>query len=471
MTKTKAEPDDELNITEAALLVGMSPELLYWFISYAPKWKDSRKLLVARRIENVPIFKKSELINFNAWLSKPWPSPVGTRPNIPTRIREEIINEVGNLCAICHEHSRACEAAHIDPVAQSKNNHPHNLIWLCANHHTEYDKGVIGPLPNEIDFIKHYKGVLLGRARHLYAIQAGVVREAFQLLENCRRAAELDPKTPEQQKIARDAGIQVLQQVAEVAKKKPKKSTDTGFAAFLKLGAITTDTNFSTRSIKSRLKALNEIREDFRLAAGMVNCPLCKGTGHYAEYDECPVCAGDRVVENRVADYFDASEFDEIDCQLCEGTGEYENYDACPICKGSTKLERRLAERLDFDVYRMVKCPLCKGRCTYGDYDDCPFCQAVGRVPRGTADNFDAREFGQIRCDVCNGKGFTNYYDECRKCDGQGELEQRLHELRDKRDYELIECTVCNGSGQSQYSDCSDCGGRGEIPRYVKDRW
>lgn len=469
MKKTKIEPGDELSVTEAALLVGMSPELLSWFISHAPKWNDSRKLPLARKIEGVPVFKKSELVDFNVWLSKPWPAPVGARPHIPTKIRDEIINEVGNLCAICHEHSKACEAAHIDPVAQSKNNHPHNLIWLCANHHTEYDKGVIGPLPGEIDFIKNYKGVLLGRARHLYAIQAGAVREALQLLENCHRASQLDPKTQEQHEVAEEIAKEVFQQITEVKKKKPKAATEVGFTAFQKLETVTTDSGFSTASIKKRLDALSSVRDDFRLAADMVKCPLCQGKGCYADYDDCPFCAGDGAVPSTVADYFDPSIFEEVECELCEGSGQYDNYDLCPICHGNTKLERRLAERTDFDAYRKVKCRLCKGRGQYGDYDACPFCGGDGEVPRGRDDIFDPTEFGQVRCDVCNGKGSTNYYDTCRKCDGQGELERRLHELRDKRDYALVDCPLCGGDGAAEYDDCSQCAGYGKIPRYLRD--
>jgi len=469
LNTTKSHPDVEISVSEAALLVGMSPELLSWFTSYAPKYNDSRKLCVARKIEGVLFFKKSELINFNKWLSEPWPHLEGKRPHIPGKVRDEISREVGTVCAICHGNSNACEAAHIEPVAQGKNNHPHNLIWLCANHHTQYDKGVIGPTQENLHFIKNLKVVLLARAKTVYALQAGLVRETFQLLENCRRAAQLDPTTPEQRDIAEEVGAELLRKIADIAKKKPAKTTDTGFSAFTKLVQLTANTKFTTASVQERLGALESVHDDFQLAAGMTKCPLCKGARHYKDYDDCPVCAGDGSVEISVADNFDPSDFQEIECELCEGTGNFGGYDSCPTCGGNGKLERHAAEYTDFDSYRLVMCRLCTGCGEYADYSECPFCNGERKVSRRKDDNFDPKEFGQVNCDVCNGNGRTRYYDTCRKCDGNGTLERRLHELRHKRDFELVDCPDCSGSGSSEYGDCYRCDGSGKLPRYVID--
>src|SRR5690606_12605760 len=64
--------------------------------------------------------------------------PNASRPNIPAGIKKEIKKESGGKCAICGFGEG--EYAHIDPVSNSKNNHPHNLIYLCPNCHTAYDK-------------------------------------------------------------------------------------------------------------------------------------------------------------------------------------------------------------------------------------------------------------------------------------------------------------------------------------------
>ena len=53
--------------------------------------------------------------------------------------------EANGACAICQAHGDTCEAAHLDPVSKSKNNHPENLLWLCSNHHTAYDDDLFGP--------------------------------------------------------------------------------------------------------------------------------------------------------------------------------------------------------------------------------------------------------------------------------------------------------------------------------------
>jgi HNH endonuclease len=62
---------------------------------------------------------------------------------------------------MCHKHKDTCEAAHLDPVAKSFNNHPENLLWLCSNQHTAYDKGLYGPRQEDADFVLGFKISLL----------------------------------------------------------------------------------------------------------------------------------------------------------------------------------------------------------------------------------------------------------------------------------------------------------------------
>lgn len=470
MKSAEAETDAELTITDAALLLGLSPELLSWLTSHAPKSRDIRKLEISRKVGAVMMFRQAELIDFNKWLAKPWYAEPGKRPHIPSGIKTEIVTEAGGACAICHTNPDSCEAAHIDPVAQSKNNHPHNLIWLCANHHTVYDKGKVGPRDQEGDFVKSLKISLLSYRKIFFSVQAEVVRKAFYLLEAGARAELLNPTTPEQVQAVNKFAEEIIGEVLKLSKVKKSEDNTEAFDALAKLDAITASPAFSAESnIRKRLHALTEVREEIRLAAGMVKCPLCKGAGHYSYHDDCPVCGGDGAVESRVADYFDPSEFDEVKCELCEGSGHFDEYDSCPICHGDTRLERRIAERTDFAAFRKVRCRLCKGGGTYGNYDNCPFCSGRGEVARGKDDTFDPKEFGQVRCDVCNGRGSTKHYDTCRKCDGKGELEQRLHELRDRREYEFVECLECKGSGQGEYGDCRQCRGHGQLPRYIRD--
>ena len=75
------------------------------------------------------------------YLNQPWPLPEnGKRPSIPNLIKEDIKRESHYSCAICG-HMDNGEVAHIEPVSETLNNSPDNLIFLCPNHHTKYDYG------------------------------------------------------------------------------------------------------------------------------------------------------------------------------------------------------------------------------------------------------------------------------------------------------------------------------------------
>jgi hypothetical protein len=174
-----------LNIYRAAALTGLSPTLLLWLTSYAPKAGDPRKLTIAKKEGNTIHFRKSELLDFDAWLRKPWPAKTGARPNLPAGIKTEIKAEANAQCAMCHGHADSCEAAHVDPVAQSKNNHPHNLIWLCANHHTKFDNGALGPKKSIRSFIVGLKEALHGYKRMQWKNQDTASRKLFRVLKLC----------------------------------------------------------------------------------------------------------------------------------------------------------------------------------------------------------------------------------------------------------------------------------------------
>jgi hypothetical protein len=103
-----------VNEYEAARIVGLSPTLLRWFTSYAPRPGSERKLQIAKKEQDTIFFDEQELVYFNAWLALPWPQKVDeSRPGIPVGIRDEIRVEANGECAICLAHSDKCEAAHI----------------------------------------------------------------------------------------------------------------------------------------------------------------------------------------------------------------------------------------------------------------------------------------------------------------------------------------------------------------------
>lgn len=85
------KPKDELNEFQAASVVGMSPTLLKWFVSYAPKYGSDRKLK-ARADSGHLYFERAELEGFNDWLKVAWPSKEGARPPVPTGIKLSLIH-------------------------------------------------------------------------------------------------------------------------------------------------------------------------------------------------------------------------------------------------------------------------------------------------------------------------------------------------------------------------------------------
>ena len=83
-------------------------------------------------------FDEHELLDFDKYLSMPWPAKKeDQRPTVPSGIENEIKSESKFRCVICNHASG--HIAHIDPIHDSKNNHPHNLIYLCPNCHDLYD--------------------------------------------------------------------------------------------------------------------------------------------------------------------------------------------------------------------------------------------------------------------------------------------------------------------------------------------
>lgn len=65
------------------------------------------------------------------------------RPAIPEEIKRQVLMEAGHRCAIPTCKFPTTEIAHIVPWAESNSNDFYNLIALCPNCHTRYDKGEI----------------------------------------------------------------------------------------------------------------------------------------------------------------------------------------------------------------------------------------------------------------------------------------------------------------------------------------
>ena len=334
----------ELNEYQAALLTGLSPTLLRWLTKYAPKSGSDRKLLFTRKDGDTLFFDRDELIAFNDWLKSPWPRKGGERTPIPTGIRAEIKTEANGTCAICHGHVESCEAAHLDPVSKSNNNHPENLLWLCSNHHTVYDKDLFGPTGENAEFVVEFKRVLHRFKRMLWTMQDKISAKLFAVLDTCAMLLEQlrNAKTPAQVDAVERLGKAALKHLPNLA---PVSKSDPKFAAFEKINVgMAFIADAKNEALPARLGRAMSVREEVAVAFGFVSCPLCHGTGRHAGSD-CPVCSGDGQIAKDAARRFDAAEFEEVDCPVCKGSGTRRGSD-CPACNGDAQIEQRFQTRL-----------------------------------------------------------------------------------------------------------------------------
>lgn len=462
---TNGLPDElqmakHLSEYEAAAISGLSPELLRWLTTHAPKQGLSRKLKVAEVKGETYFFEKEELLSFNNWLKSPWPHKDGQRPHIPTAIRREIKNEANGECAICQSHKDTCEAAHLDLVSKSNNNHPENLLWLCSNHHTAYDAGLFGPNKENAEFVVSFKRVLHRHKQMLWRMQHEISHKLFIVLQNCDALAKQleTAKTPEQIKAVEQLAkktLAVLPALAPVSKKDP------GYAAYKSISTSVLSLSKDKSAISARLQKAQNIQREYVAALGFVPCPLCRGAGRHGGTD-CPVCNGDGEIGERIADSVDLRAYQQVDCPICKGEGHFRGTD-CPACGGDRQMDRRYAESIDAREYQEVDCPLCEGSGRF-EGSDCPACGGNARMDRRHADKIDLSEYEKVDCPLCKGTGRYEEQD-CPECGGASRIQRRFADQVDLLDYQKVDCPVCRGKGQRKGEDCPACGGEAHIDR------
>ena len=455
---------DVISEYEAAAVTAMSPTLLKWLTSYAPKHGSKRKLTVARQEDGVTYFERDEVVAFDAWLKQPWPRKNGARPNIPSAIRDEVRIEANGACAICQQHKGSCEAAHLDPVAKSDNNHPENLLWLCSNHHTVYDKGLFGPDKENAAFVAAFKQALTRHKVQLWRMQHRLSVKAITLLETCVLMNEQLQRatTKTQIKAIKDIARKTLDAIpvlAPVSDEDPKKSDHDALA--VEFAQLRSD----KVPVAKRLRNAGRVREKFVAAYSYVECPVCDATGRHDGQD-CPVCLGDRQVEKSDVRRIDLDQYRKVECPLCEGDGEHD-HEPCPACGGEGSMDKRYADYVDTRDYETVDCPLCEGKATYNG-DDCPACRGEGEMARQQSNNIDLCQYDEVDCPLCEGKGRWDGED-CPECRGYRQMQRRFADEVNIRGYEMVECSLCNGKGRHRGEDCPVCNAEREISRHARD--
>jgi DnaJ-class molecular chaperone len=517
----KIDPADAeiwMSEIEAAIHLKMSPELLEFFATKAPKSGETRKL-PRTEADGVVRYRRDDLDAFNSYLDEQWPKPAkAQRPHLPRKLKLEIKLEAHCGCAICG-HSANGEAAHIEPVADTMSHHPKRLIWLCPNHHTEYDLG-FKPRDVDLETVKAVKVMLVNRRLRLWGMERKASQDILRLLAQVEDArsflghsnwneahgyvsALVETDLAELQKVAKKAA-----KPKSPKGKKPPSGEIIAYAKFAQsiLNAPTTGgsaaekaANLLGETAEARAEFLRETGGvdcpvcdgtgdrkglECRACGGVgtlsewdagqlrvsdfefVSCPLCKGSGNY-KTDPCPECNEAGEMERQDADQVVLSDYGDVDCPLCKGRGRYEG-DDCPECAGECQLERHQAERIDLRQYEKVKCPLCDGG-GQRHGDDCPPCRGEGRMTRQDADQLDIREYDDVDCRLCEGSGtFTG--DDCLACGGRGSFERHQADQIDWNDFKLVPCPACSGRTQRNGDDCRVCDGEGTMMRFHADR-
>ena len=349
--------DDEINEFAAAALVKMSPELLRSFTSRAPKKGESRKL-PTKIVGTHRTYSRKDLLSFDEYLRKPWPSRNGKRPHVPMQIQDEVRKESFFQCAICHSHSDTCEIAHIDPVASCKCNHPHNLIYLCANHHTKFDKqGVLGPVEKVRQDIASFKQTLLYVARVKWESHANSISECYSLAQLCQHLKkEIEAigseATADQlasyEKLADDT-VRMLKASTVKGKQEFSNQKDTSTPGDL-WAKLELSVQGPTLSAQLASAAALTLDNEFREAAGFVDCPLCEGAGQW-EGNDCPECGGNCCMPSHAAERVDVSAYDKVDCPVCEGSGCNEDGDDCRACGGECQMTQGQRDSIGLSDY------------------------------------------------------------------------------------------------------------------------
>ncbi len=456
----------QLTEIEAAIRVRISPDLLRWFTRYAPKHGCSRKLPFTER-DGEYFYNEEELIDFNDYLKKPWPRPAGAkRPHVPEGIRQEIKIEANHKCAFC-EYTNSGEGAHIDAVHKGGCNHPHNLIWSCPNHHSEYDLGhKIGTLVKE-DHVRVIKELLLeSRLRH-WRMELRTVAGCLSVIEELRKISKyiVSPQFAEVRSELAGLAKRTVEAAAEAAKIDLAKHVQSSTPSYVRYAAkiaalVPGDSSSSSHVIEEAAQTINAATEEYLEESGLATCPLCKGAGEHNQY-QCPICAGEGAIHEDDLDEIDLLPYKQVNCPLCKGTGDHNRFD-CPICFSIGTVDIATEDEIDLRPFLQVKCPLCKGS---GDHNrfDCPVCTGVGTVDVAREEEIDLSPYQQRRCPVCRGHGDRDGFD-CPLCIGVGTIDAEREETLDLAQYKQVNCPVCKGKGCRQGGqDCAACNATGKM--------
>jgi DnaJ-class molecular chaperone len=446
---------------DAAMRLGVSLELLDWFVKKSPK-RDRRKL-ITKNVDGELYFDDEELRAFQKYLHDPWPKPAnGGRPHIPEALKEDIRAECHYSCAICGNMNNG-EVAHIDAVADTLNNGPDNLVLLCPNHHTQYDNGFKPSNNVTRAAVLAAKEVKRNTRRRLMKVEANVTKcflgtismlkqleaklqasgttkdEAEVYATEVKRLLETVPKMSQQlQELGR-----ADQSIDDVTKLLAAKAPHLAKAA---TGAMPKQSE-----VRSAARSVLGAVEEALIELDEVECPHCGGRGQIGLVgDLCSYCKGSCYVSEDDANRYDPVELDEVECPRCAGRGQTGLVgDLCAFCKGSCVVSRAVAEQYDESDIDEIECPRCFGRGTTGlSGDVCAYCHGSCYVSRERAESYDPEELDEVDCPHCGGRGTTGLVgDVCAFCTGSCFVSRARAAHYDADKLDEVACPRCGGAG------------------------
>ncbi len=463
-------------ITEAAIRSGFSAELLQKLVSYAPKHGSSRKLAMTE-VDGIPHFDECELKAFIDFLNEPWPLPAGSsRPRIPAYIAADVTAECAYQCALCGNTSHG-QLAHIEPVSESLNNSPDNLILLCPNHHVAYDLGYRPAANVELEVIRAAKAVRRASRRRMLRVEANVaecLREVLRMAQSVK--AKLDqPVTQQMKQLCQRELRELLNSIPEISRAALESGARDQQSAGLeeKMNELApTLLNLSSEltaesdeeEIEEAAESMLEAAADF-IYLDEVECPHCEGRGFTGRAgDFCAYCGGSCVVTGDEAEDYDPTDIDEVECPHCDGhgmTGRVQ--DLCSYCEGSCVVTNEEARDYGPDKLDEVKCPHCDGHGITGRVQDlCSYCGGSCVVTNEEARDYDPDKLDEVKCPHCDGHGITGrVQDLCSYCGGRCVVTNEEAEDYSSDEIDEVECPHCNGHGETgRVNDlCAFCGG------------
>jgi HNH endonuclease len=449
-----------LTISEAGIASGFSIELLDSLTKRCPKPGQTR-VLSAKAIDGALYIDDRELQSYLIYLREPWPLPTsGTRPRVPDAIACDVREECHQCCAICGDMNHG-EIAHIDPVAETLNNSPDNLILLCPNHHTEYDYGH-RPASNVgrdgILAAKQVKRMSRRRMLRFEANVAGTLRTVLGLVKTLesRVKENVEDDVREAYVTELQALIEKLPELSRSAQEAAERDADFALAesALLELapklisatqGAAMTasETRAAAATVVSASRSIIRLDE--------VSCPHCKGRGTTGLMGQlCAYCRGDQVVTETAAASYDPDAIDEVACPHCGGSGTTGLMGAvCAYCGGDCMVTSDAAAEYDPDAIDEVACPHCGGSGTTGLMGAvCAYCRGDCMVTSDAAAEYDPDAIDEVACPHCGGSGTTGLMGAvCAYCRGDCMVTSAAAAEYDPSTIDEVACPRCEGTG------------------------